>query len=254
LTDLISREAVQQMLGAFMAQGIEQGFGDAKSLLENINLDTKQLPAIKPQIVANISGGVLQGASSDYRVDLYTLDFDLDTFDHDATGIMVDGDLSYFGQVSPKIDPDFVERVVEADTVFLHNGAQGITRMTHLVETEIDAGEDLLRRDRRLRGRQQLLARPRPGRARRTVSTTDLPQDGTVWYGHKELYEGKFRITIDVPDDKLRILDNEAVQLGLQIMAKDYPNHFADLVNETGDATTDDVFLQCCLFGELIYG
>jgi hypothetical protein len=112
MADLIDRDALLQHLR-------DGGYGEGW-VFDQIRL----VPTIKPQIVANISGGVLQGASSDYRVDLYTLDFDLDTFDHDATGIMVDGDLSYFGQVSPKIDPDFVERVVEADTVFLHNGAQ----------------------------------------------------------------------------------------------------------------------------------
>ena len=41
---------------------------------------------------------------------------------------------------------------------------------------------------------------------------------------------------------------------GLQIMAKDYPNHFNDFITEQDDATTGDVFLQCCLFKKVIYG
>jgi hypothetical protein len=37
-------------------------------------------------------------------------------------------------------------------------------------------------------------------------------------------------------------------------MAADYPRHFADLVNENDDADTGDAFVQCCVFGEVIYG
>ena len=41
---------------------------------------------------------------------------------------------------------------------------------------------------------------------------------------------------------------------GLRIMAREYPRHFADFIAENDDAITGDVFLQCCLFGELVYG
>lgn len=49
-------------------------------------------------------------------------------------------------------------------------------------------------------------------------------------------------------------LDLELLKKGLQIMAKDYINHYADLVKDNADAVTADVFLQCCIFGEVIYG
>lgn len=49
-------------------------------------------------------------------------------------------------------------------------------------------------------------------------------------------------------------LDREKLMNGLQVMAKKYPRHFADLVNENDDAITGDVYLQCCLFGSCIYG
>jgi hypothetical protein len=48
--------------------------------------------------------------------------------------------------------------------------------------------------------------------------------------------------------DRAKLLD------GLKIMAQKYPRHFADLVNENDDAITGDVYLQCCLFGSVIYG
>ena len=50
------------------------------------------------------------------------------------------------------------------------------------------------------------------------------------------------------------VLDRKACERGLQVMAVSYPKHFADVVNEDGDATTGDVFLQCALYGEVIFG
>jgi hypothetical protein len=51
-----------------------------------------------------------------------------------------------------------------------------------------------------------------------------------------------------------RRLDLESISEGLNVMATHYPRHFADFLNEAADAVTADVFLQCCLFGELICG
>lgn len=48
-------------------------------------------------------------------------------------------------------------------------------------------------------------------------------------------------------------LDREAVQKGLQVMATDWPEHWANFIKENEDATTGDVFVQCALFGKLVY-
>jgi hypothetical protein len=37
-------------------------------------------------------------------------------------------------------------------------------------------------------------------------------------------------------------------------MKKEYPYHYADLVEGNDDAETGDVWLQLAVFGELIYG
>lgn len=50
------------------------------------------------------------------------------------------------------------------------------------------------------------------------------------------------------------VLNRSSLERGAQIMAKKCPAHFADWINENSDATTGDVFLQCCLFGEVIFG
>jgi hypothetical protein len=41
---------------------------------------------------------------------------------------------------------------------------------------------------------------------------------------------------------------------GLKVMAQKYPRHFANFMSENDDADTGDVFLQCALFGDVIYG
>ena len=53
-------------------------------------------------------------------------------------------------------------------------------------------------------------------------------------------------------DGKTFTLNLESIQNGLVVMAQKYPHHFKDI--KDGDQTTGDVFLQCCLFGEVLYG
>jgi len=49
-------------------------------------------------------------------------------------------------------------------------------------------------------------------------------------------------------------LDVDAIRSGLKTMATSHPRHMADVLKKNDDATTGDVFLQCCLFGEVVYG
>jgi hypothetical protein len=60
----------------------------------------------------------------------------------------------------------------------------------------------------------------------------------------------------ELPDEEQEhwTLNWEACKRGLEVMARKYPRHFADFVGENDDAITGDVFLQCCLFGKLVYG
>jgi len=64
---------------------------------------------------------------------------------------------------------------------------------------------------------------------------------------------GKVYITAD-DEDKEYILNLDSIKKGLKVMARDYPRHFNDFMQENDDASTGDVFLQCCLFGEVIFG
>ncbi len=56
-------------------------------------------------------------------------------------------------------------------------------------------------------------------------------------------------------DSPLLRLDRAAIQKGVQVMADEYPRHFANALSDGDmDADTGDVFLQCCLFEEIVYG
>ena len=67
---------------------------------------------------------------------------------------------------------------------------------------------------------------------------------------------GVVHIFVDDEDDhaSARVLNREKLQAGLQLMADKSPHHFADFLAGNDDATTADVFLQYCVFGEIIYG
>ena len=55
-------------------------------------------------------------------------------------------------------------------------------------------------------------------------------------------------------DEKPYRLDREALERGMKVFAEKYPGHFSDFINENDDAITGDVYVQCCIFGDAIYG
>ena len=77
-------------------------------------------------------------------------------------------------------------------------------------------------------------------------------------YMHYPLSPGGSIVIADreEPEDEREgfTLNLTTIESGIRTMAKEYPKHFADFINENDDAITGDVFLQCCLFGEIVYG
>lgn len=51
-----------------------------------------------------------------------------------------------------------------------------------------------------------------------------------------------------------KVLDIDACVKGLNVMVRDYPEHFAQFMSGNEDANTGDIFLQCCLFEKVIFG
>lgn len=84
----------------------------------------------------------------------------------------------------------------------------------------------------------------------------EVVPNGVVVYSHPEFWAGDFEIEFkDGEDgDKSYIVTPAKVKAGIQVMADKAPQHFADWMTENDDAETSDVFLQCILFGEIVYG
>jgi len=55
-------------------------------------------------------------------------------------------------------------------------------------------------------------------------------------------------------DGETHRLDLERISQGFEVMADKYPRHFSNFIQENDDSDTSDVFLQCCLFGDVVYG
>lgn len=55
-------------------------------------------------------------------------------------------------------------------------------------------------------------------------------------------------------DDQTYVFNRAGIQRGLHIMSTKYPSNFRDLFDENMDADTADVFMQCALLGDVIYG
>jgi len=58
----------------------------------------------------------------------------------------------------------------------------------------------------------------------------------------------------DVEDEGEYLLDLTLLKNGMKTMSEKYPRHFRDFMSDNADAITGDVYLQCCIFGDVIYG
>lgn len=75
------------------------------------------------------------------------------------------------------------------------------------------------------------------------------------WYSDPKVWEGDFLIECDVDDeDKVFTLSPDKIKSGLQWLAEHHLWRIEQIVKENGDAETADVFMQACLFGEIVYG
>lgn len=64
------------------------------------------------------------------------------------------------------------------------------------------------------------------------------------------------RVTLrDQEDDGAKhVLDRAAIERGLPAFQKQCPKRFSDWFSGECDAGCGDAFVQCCLFGKVIYG
>jgi hypothetical protein len=92
------------------------------------------------------------------------------------------------------------------------------------------------------------------------VSWMDDPEDLKTWPHHGAALCGG-SVTYGVLDDSTGKVGRERYTLnaktiakGLQIMSTKYGQHFGNFMSKNDDAETADVFLQCCLLGEVQFG
>lgn len=72
-------------------------------------------------------------------------------------------------------------------------------------------------------------------------------------------HEGCFLVVVETEkdeDDETRehLVGVAEMQRGLDVMAEKHPRHLGNFLDDTYDAETADVFLQCAALGELVYG
>ena len=80
-------------------------------------------------------------------------------------------------------------------------------------------------------------------------------------YTWEKPFEGGYLMISDIQADDPQLkdkpvrLDLQAIEKGLKLLAasEDYRHHWCDFIRENDDATTADVFLQFCVFGDVVY-
>ena len=76
------------------------------------------------------------------------------------------------------------------------------------------------------------------------LSDTLMRKEGYVW----------LELTDVINYQTKALFKNEMFQYGLERMAEKYPWHLENFIKENEDAETGDVFIQCCVFGRIIFG
>lgn len=71
-----------------------------------------------------------------------------------------------------------------------------------------------------------------------------------------DAYESMLKgfVLVDGTDGKSIKVTPKMIAKAVKVFPKESPVQFEDVLNDTCDATTGDVFLQLCCFGKVIYG
>ncbi|WFU52215.1 hypothetical protein QA639_21140 [Bradyrhizobium pachyrhizi] len=75
------------------------------------------------------------------------------------------------------------------------------------------------------------------------------------WYADPKVWSSDFLIEVLAEEDsRVHLLTPAKINEGFAYLSTKYPSRIAEIVEENGDAETGDVFLQACLFGDIVYG
>jgi hypothetical protein len=92
--------------------------------------------------------------------------------------------------------------------------------------------------------------------AARYLSDVPLTADGFLIITAPSNRQGLREVRFDEKNHDMlpAFLDRKAIVRGLEVMHRDHGAHYGEMISGGGDATTGDVFLQCCLYGDVIFG
>ena len=89
------------------------------------------------------------------------------------------------------------------------------------------------------------------------VRVAPKPEGSTYpWYAHREVFEDRdvqFKV-FEEDEAEPKLFTFDSIQKGLDVLSEKYPTRIAEILSENYDADTADVFLQCCLLGDVVYG
>jgi hypothetical protein len=89
----------------------------------------------------------------------------------------------------------------------------------------------------------------------RPVNPNDIKTDVQPWYDDEKIWAGDFNIKVrDGEGGETFYFTPDGLKKGLQWLADNHLWRIEEIVKETGDAETADVFLQACLFQDIVYG
>ncbi len=82
-----------------------------------------------------------------------------------------------------------------------------------------------------------------------------VEREGGEYYAHYDIENSNYCLRVsDTEGGSTYNVTLESFTNGLNIMASRYPRHFKDVITENHDAETSDVFIQCSVFGEIVFG
>jgi len=82
-----------------------------------------------------------------------------------------------------------------------------------------------------------------------------VKNEGEEYFSCYDIKHPKYCLRIsDAEDGTSYSVTLESFTKGLSVMANRYPRHFKNVITENHDAETSDVFIQCSVFGEIVFG
>lgn len=82
-----------------------------------------------------------------------------------------------------------------------------------------------------------------------------VEQEGGEYCAHYDVKNSNYCLRVsDAEGGSTYNVTFDSFVNGLSVMANRYPRHFKDVITLNFDAETSDVFVQCAVFGEIVFG